>query len=97
MEQVKQMVEAGSRIPTAVKEALIGKGLTIPAFAEKHDLNESATRNAIAGIQRASEKILTALVSELGGSPDEWAELLWLAGKPASISGTVESKLAANQ
>jgi hypothetical protein len=53
MEQVKQMVDAGARIPVAVKEALLAKGLTIASFAEKYGLGDSATRNAINGLQRA--------------------------------------------
>jgi transcriptional regulator with XRE-family HTH domain len=82
MEQVKQMVDAGARIPVAVKEALLAKGLTIASFAEKHGLSESAVRNAVGGLQRAGAPTLAALATELGGSADEWAELLWLAAKP---------------
>jgi hypothetical protein len=82
MEQVKQMVDAGARIPVAVKEALLAKGLTIPTFAEKYGLSDTVVRNAITGLQRAGEKVLTALSTELGGTSDEWAELLWLAAKP---------------
>jgi transcriptional regulator with XRE-family HTH domain len=82
MEQVKQMVDAGARIPVAVKEALLAKGLTIASFAEKYGLGDSATRNAINGLQRAGATTLSALATELGGTADEWAEMLWLAAKP---------------
>ncbi len=84
MEKVKQMVQVGVSIPTAIKEALMQNGLdTVESFAGKHGLIRAAVSNHINGNVRATEDTLSALVAELGGTPDEWRELLWLAAKPA--------------
>jgi hypothetical protein len=81
---VRQMVDAGVSIPTAIKEALAKNGLdSVTAFAERYALNPSAARNHLAGLVRATDDTVTALVAELAGTTDEWRELLWLAAKPA--------------
>lgn len=88
MEKVKQMVEAGgvSR-SAAIKEALAQNGLkTVTDFATKYDLNRATTTNHLNGVVRASDDTLHALASELGGTPEEWAEFLWLASKPATVA-----------
>jgi plasmid maintenance system antidote protein VapI len=87
MEKVKKMVRAGSSIPTAIKEALSQAGCTsVAAFAEKHGLVRASVANHINGTVRATDDTIAALVEELGGTPDEWRELLWLAAKPTAIS-----------
>jgi hypothetical protein len=85
MEKVKQMVQAGVSIPTAIKEALSQNGLdSLEAFAGKYGLIRAAVSNHINGNVRPSDEAIAALISELGGTPDEWRELLWLAAKPAA-------------
>lgn len=87
MEKVKKLVRAGSSIPTAIKEALDQVGLSsVSAFAEKHQLVRASVANHINGTVRATDDTIVALVAELGGTPDEWRELLWLASKPAAAS-----------
>jgi plasmid maintenance system antidote protein VapI len=83
MEKVKKLVDAGSSIPTAIKEALSQVGLpTVAAFAEKHDLARASVANHVNGTVKATDDTVAALVAELGGTTEEWRELLWLAAKP---------------
>lgn len=85
MEKVKKLVRAGASIPTAIKEALSQAGVTsVAAFAEKHGLARGSVANHINGTQRATDDTIAALVAELGGTADEWRELLWLAAKPSA-------------
>jgi hypothetical protein len=85
MDQVKKLIRAGASIPTAVKEALALNGLpSVQAFANKHDLDRSRVASHFNGGARPDEGTLSALSLELGGTVDEWRELLWLAGKPKS-------------
>lgn len=87
MEKVKKMVEAGVSITGAIKEALSQGGLeTVNAFAEKYDLSRSSVGMHLRGYVRADDSTINALITELGGSADEWRELLWLAGKPEKAS-----------
>jgi len=87
MLKVKKMIDAGTSIPTAIKEALAQEGLpTIDAFASKHGLIRAAVSNQVNGNVRPTDATITALIAELGGTPDEWRELLWLAAKPSSIT-----------
>jgi hypothetical protein len=79
MEKVKRMVEAGTSIPTAIKDAL---GMPVAMFARKHRLSRQAANSHINGTVRADELTIAALIEELGGQPDEWRELLWLAARP---------------
>ena len=79
MEKVKKLVELGVSIPNAIKEAL---GMPISEFADRYDIPATVASDVINGGRRATEKHLNALISELGGTEDEWRMLLWEAGKP---------------
>lgn len=87
MKKVKKMVDAGTSIPVAIKDALAQAGFpTISHFAEKKKLNRAATSNHINGNVRPTDETIDALISELGGSHTEWRELLWIAAKPVKAS-----------
>jgi plasmid maintenance system antidote protein VapI len=87
VEKVKQMVQSGVSIPTAIKEALSQNGLdSVEAFAAKYRLIRAAVSNHINGNVRPTDETIAALIAELGGTPDEWRELLWLAAKPAAAT-----------
>lgn len=79
MEKVKKLIDLGVSIPNAIKEAL---GMPISAFAERYDIPATVASDVINGGRRPTEKHVNALIAELGGTEDEWRELLWLAGKP---------------
>lgn len=83
MDKVKKLVEAGASIPMAIRDSL---GMSLAAFAEKYELPRSSITNHVNGTVRATDDTIAALIAELGGTPDEWRELLWLAGKPSSVS-----------
>lgn len=90
MEKVKKMIEAGSSIPAAIKEALAQAGFaTIAAFASHLKLQRAAVTNQINGKVSATPKVIEGLVTVLGGSEMEWRELLWQAAKPAPASSVV--------
>lgn len=80
MDRVKHMVSAGVSIPTAIKEAL---GMPVAEFARKYDLPRASTANHVNGHVRASDETIAALSKELGGTADEWREMLWQAARPA--------------
>lgn len=82
MDKVKSLIASGARAATAIREALFSNGLTVAGFAAKYDLPETAVSNAINGNVRATDKLVAALESELGGTADEWRWLLWEAAKP---------------
>lgn len=83
MLKVKKLVEAGASPSMAIKESL---GMPVSDFAAKYNLPRGSVSNHLNGSVRATDDTINALVAELGGTPDEWRELLWLASKPASLS-----------
>jgi plasmid maintenance system antidote protein VapI len=78
MERVKQMVEAGVRVGTAIREALaeLDTPLTMSSIAAKYSLPRSSTNEAYNGLRQATPAQVDALVAELGGTPEEWRDLL---------------------
>lgn len=82
MEKVKRLIAAGASIPMAIKDSL---GMTIAAFATEYGVSPKSVANHLNGTVRASNETIDALVDHLGGTPDEWRELLWLASKPRSL------------
>jgi len=89
MQHVKEMVKGGTSIPAAIKDALAQKGLrSIAAFARKHSLIRATASSQINGILRATDDVVAALIAELGGTSEEWRELLWLASRPATEPGS---------
>ena len=77
MDKVKALIRADVSIPTAIKAAL--EPMTVAEFAAKHDLPPKALSNAINGNVRATEAVCLALAAELGGTVEEWDELLSIA------------------
>ncbi len=80
MDKVKKLIAAGASISGAITESL---GMSIAAFADKHERNATVMSSILSGSRAPSEADVEALVAELGGTPAEWRHLLWLAGKPA--------------
>lgn len=91
MDKVKKLIRAGASIPGAIRVAL---GEPLSVVAERRGIERARLSAAINGIERAREPIVAALVAELGGTPDEWRELLWLAGKPARNDVPAEPAVA---
>lgn len=85
MEQVKKLIEAGLPIPAAIKHAL---KMPLTEFAEKYGLSHTAVVNHVNAIVRPSDETITALAAELGGTENEWRELLWQAMKPAHLAAS---------
>lgn len=79
MDRVKKLLAAGLSLPSAIKEAL---GMSVTAFADKHDLSRSIASEVINLERGPREPYCTALAAELGGTAYEWAELLWAEAKP---------------
>ncbi len=80
MDKVKAIVEAGVSIPVAVREALSPQ--TLREFAEKYAIPAPVVSDSINGNRRAPSRVIDALIAELGGTPEQWRELLWEAGRP---------------
>jgi hypothetical protein len=79
VDRVKKLMSAGLTLPSAIKEAL---GMSVTAFADKHDLSRSIASEVINLERGPREPYCSALAHELGGSAYEWAELLWSEAKP---------------
>ena len=92
MDKVKAMINAGVSVGTAIKEAL---GLTATEFAQKHGLPRTTTAETLSGARRPTEDFLAAIITDLGGTPYEWALLLWQSAKPEPEKYSVESEIAA--
>ncbi len=75
-----RMMAAGVSLPTAIKEAL--KPLTVQAFAAKYERIAPTISAIINSSVRPSDADIEALISELGGTTDEWRLLLWEHSKP---------------
>lgn len=73
MQKVKKMVEAGVRVGTAIRECL---PVNLSEFAARHGLPRSSTNEAINGVRPATPAQIEALIAELGGTHEEWSELL---------------------
>lgn len=82
MEKVKKLIEAGARVPVAIKEALAP--VTIDQMADKYSVPRTALSTAINSNVKPSDEVINALVSELGGDSLEWRRLLWKAGEPVA-------------
>lgn len=82
MDKVKALIEAGLTIPTAIKQAL---GRPLKDVAETHHIAPPILSDVINGNRRATDAQIDALITELGGTREEWLELLWLAAKPQHV------------
>ena len=85
MDKVKKLMEAGLPIPAAVKAAL---AMPLSEFADKYALPRGSVTNHVNGIVRATDETVAALTAELGGSDNEWREVLWQAGRPAHLAAS---------
>ncbi len=79
MQQVKQMVEAGVSLSTAIKESL---GTSVTAFADENRLSRTLTSEVLNGERMPRADVCLALEKRLGGLAYEWALLLWEAARP---------------
>ncbi|MEX1185341.1 MAG: hypothetical protein WEA80_01970 [Gemmatimonadaceae bacterium] len=84
MEKVKRLVEAGSTVSGAIKELLSQSGLTVAGFSDKYDRNRSNMNQVVMGTRAPTDADLDAFVSEFGGTPADWRELLHEAGRPTA-------------
>lgn len=74
MDKVKAMLAAGVSLSTAVQEALGNR--TLREVAEEQGINRSNLSAVLTGLRVATPRDLSALVAELGGTAEEWRELL---------------------
>lgn len=86
MNKVKKLIEAGSLIPSAIKEALQPQSLS--QFADEYSLSRPLVSAVINGNARPTEQVITALIAKLGGTEPEWRLLLWEAGKPLAAEAS---------
>lgn len=79
MDQVKQMVDAGVSVPTAIKEAI---GQSVTSWADKHGLVRPIASEVINCERTPRPDVCRALAADLGESAYEWALFLWEAARP---------------
>lgn len=85
VKEVRALVDTGRTIPEAIKRVL---DMPVIAFCDKYAIPRGTGSNHLNGTVRASDATIAALVSELGGTPEEWAELLWQAMRPAHLAAS---------
>jgi hypothetical protein len=85
VKEVRALVATGRTIPEAIKRVL---DMPVVAFCDKYGIPRGTGSNHLNATVRASEATITALVTELGGSPEEWSELLWEAMRPAHLAAS---------
>lgn len=81
--KILQLIEAGAPVSSAVQITLAGSRdreavrTAIPRFVERHKtLIRSAATSAIYGGRAPTDDLLEALAEELGGTTEQWKELL---------------------
>lgn len=81
-ERVRQLLDAGAPVSIAIQVALAPSReredvrTSIPRFAERHGRNPKSAAHAIYGGRSAPDWLLEDLAADLGGTPDQWRELL---------------------
>lgn len=73
MDKVKALLGAGASLSGAVRESLAP--LTVRGLAERHGFQRTALSAALNGWRPATETMIDALVTELGGTAEEWRDL----------------------
>lgn len=81
MDKVRRLITAGATIPEAIKVAL---KMSIAEFSLKHGRNRVSTAAVIRGALAPNAADIAALQAELGGTEQEWRELLHEAGRPVA-------------
>jgi len=81
VDRVKQMIEAGVSLSTAIKEALPA---SVSEFCDQHGLTRPVVSDMINLVRAPDLRLCAALSKELGGEPYEWAMLLWEHAKPSA-------------
>ena len=77
-----ELIDAGAPVSTAIVVTLAGSRdreairKATPAFAERHTRNAKAAAAGIYGTRIALERLFDDLAEDLGGTPDQWRELL---------------------
>jgi hypothetical protein len=79
MEQVKQMVEAGVSLSTAIKEAI---GQSVTSWADKHGLSRQIASEVLNSERSPRVDVCEALAMDLGSDAYSWALELWGAARP---------------
>jgi hypothetical protein len=87
MRNVKKAIADGVSIEDAVRGQLLGtRGMTMKAFAAKHDLRYQGVVKGIKGSERPTTQMLEACVAELGGTVEEWRDLLFPAREERKVA-----------
>jgi hypothetical protein len=82
MDRVKELRAAGLPLPDAIKHALREVGLSVTEFADQNELSRSVTSEVLNLDRRPRDGHLRALAKHLGGTAEQWAQLLWEAARP---------------
>lgn len=85
MDKVKKAIRAGVGATMAIRSALGQQdpALSFTAFAEKYDLSRTKTASQLNLSVVADEPLIRALITELGGTVEEWVEVLTIRPKIA--------------
>jgi hypothetical protein len=87
MDKVKALLAAGATLSQAVRSALGARSLR--AVALERALAVSDLSSALAGSRLATDRVVAAMVAELGGTTDEWRLLFGEAMQQRAAASAV--------
>lgn len=93
MDKVKQMMDAGISLGTAIKEAL---GQSVTSWADKNSLSRQIVSEVLNSERTPRVEICRALERDLGGDAYAWAMLLWEGGRPNADAFAVATAVGSN-
>lgn len=73
MEKVKRLLAAGATLSEAVKSALAPRSLSRVAL--ERGVNLSELSSSLSGSRLVSDRIIGAMIAELGGTADDWRQM----------------------
>lgn len=76
MDIVKAALKRGATLGGAVRAALVEQGSSLNKFAVKHGVDRSNLASGLSGNRAMSDREIEALITEFGGTADEWKEVL---------------------
>lgn len=83
---VQRAIAAGVSAQLAIKQAFEEAGHSAVSFGLKFRVNRYHISRVLARREAPTERMLAGLTRAFGGSPEEWALLLWESQKPVQTA-----------
>ena len=87
LDDIRRLVDAGSTVSGAIKEAIAQHTGNVSAFALKYGVSRPNLAKAIAGVEAPTTRTVEAFVPVFGGTELEWRVLFHQAADPLAAVG----------